>query len=299
MNMILNRRPFAAALVLAAAVLLPHGQTSLSAVDAAGGVKPIETGQRVFTAGHSFHMFVPGMLEELARAANIPNHKQVGKSSIGGSYVYQHWNVPDQLNTLKRALAAGEVDVLTLSPIYLPDDGIENFAKLGFEHNPNIRVTVQEFWLPYDVFDLNYKKKKPEPVNRNARTIEQIRTMHEAYFKTMDDHVRELNKQLGKTVLYVVPVGQAVVALREKIIKGEAPGLKQQNDLFKDEIGHPTVPMQWLNAYCHFAVIYRRSPVGLPCPDPMSKEPGGEALNTLLQNLAWDAVKAHPLSGLN
>ena len=44
------------------------------------------------------------------------------------------------------------VDVLTLSPIWLPDEGIEKFAKLGLEHNPDIRVTVQEFWLPNDTY---------------------------------------------------------------------------------------------------------------------------------------------------
>lgn len=260
--------------------------------------EPIAKGQRVFSAGHSFHMFMPKMLAELAASAGIKDHKQAGVSSIGGSYVYQHWNVADDKNTLKTALRGGQVDVLTLSPIYLPDDGIENFAKLGFEHRKDIRVTIQEFWLPFDVFDVNYKKKKPEPVDRNARTVAELRTINEPYYKSMDDHVRALNQQLGKTVVFVVPVGQASLALRAKIIAGEAPGLKQQNDLFTDAIGHATAPLQWLTTYCHFAVIYRRSPIGLPCPQALRQHPGGEALNSLLQQLSWDAVKTHPLSGM-
>ncbi len=144
---------------------------------------------------------------------------------------------------------------------------------------------------------MNYKKKRPELVDRNSRTVEQLRAINDPYYKSMEDHVLELNQKFGKKVLFVVPVGQASLALRAKIIAGEAPGLKQQNDLFKDPIGHATPPLQWLTVYCHFAVIYRRSPVGLPCP-PELKETGGEALNTLLQQLAWDTVKAHPLSGL-
>ena len=44
----------------------------------------------------------------------------VGVSSIGGSRVIQHWNVPDDKNALKKALTAGTVDVLTLAPIWLP-----------------------------------------------------------------------------------------------------------------------------------------------------------------------------------
>jgi hypothetical protein len=282
-----------AAWILASAWLIGLDQMPASAAEA----KPIEKGQRVFSAGHSFHTFMPKMLAELARTAGISDHKQLGISGIGASYVYQHWNVEDAKNTLKTALRAGQVDVLTLSPIYLPDDGIENFAKLGLEHNPGIRVTVQEFWLPYDVFDVNYKKKKPELVDRNSRTVEQLRSINEPYFKSMDDHVQALNQKLGKNVVFVVPVGQASLALRAKIIAGEAPGLTQQNDLFRDPIGHATPPLQWITAYCHFAVIYRRSPVGLPCPSELMQS-GGESLNKLLQQLAWDAVKAHPLSGV-
>ena len=275
-------------------LLLGVGRLSVGAEEA----KTIEKGQRVFSAGHSFHTFMPKMLTELAKAAGIPDHKQVGTSGIGASYVYQHWNVEDAKNTLKTALRAGQVDVLTLSPIYLPDDGIENFARLGLEHNPDIRVTIQEFWLPYDVFDVNYKKKRPEPVDRNSRTVEQLRAINEPYYKSMEDHARELNQKLGKKVVLVVPVGPASLALRAKIIAGEAPGMKQQDDLFTDPIGHAKPPLQWLTAYCHFAVIYRRSPVGLPCPAELSKAADGEALNRLLQQLAWDTVKAHPLSGL-
>lgn len=288
-------RIFAASAWLIVAVSLA-GRSPLMAQ--AAEAKPIDRGQRVFSAGHSFHTFMPKMLADLARSAGIPDHKIVGVSGIGASYVYQHWNVEDAKNKVKAALIGGQVDVLTLSPIYLPDDGIENFARLGLEHQPDIRVTIQEFWLPYDVFDVNYKKKRPAPVDRNARTMEELRAINEPYFKSMDDHVQALNEKLGKRVVFVVPVGQASLALRAKIIAGEAPGLQQQNDLFTDAIGHATSPLQWLTAYCHFAVIYRRSPVGLDCPPELKKMPEGEALNRLLQQLAWDVVVAHPLSGV-
>jgi hypothetical protein len=264
-------------------------------------VKAVDKGQRVFTTGHSFHVFVPGILNNLARSAEIKGHAQVGVSSIGGSRVIQHWDVVDDKNTAKKALIEGKVDVLTMSPIYLPDDGIEKFVELGLKHNPNIRVTLQEFWLPHDVYDPGYQKKRPEKVDRNARTGEQIRQEHAPYFKSMDEHARELNKKHGKTVVYIVPVGQAVILLREKIIAGQAPGLKNQDDLFTDPIGHVKAPVQALNAYCHYAVIYRKSPVGLPTPNVLTKgkEPlPDEKLNRLLQELAWEAVTSHPLSGV-
>jgi hypothetical protein len=270
------------------------------ALAARGADDPIDKGQRVFTCGHSFHVFVPGILSDMAKGAGIKDHKAVGLSAIGGSFVIQHWNVPEGKNKAKAALQAGDVDVLTLSPIHLPDKGIENFATLALKHNPNVRVTVQEFWLPFDIYDTTFKLR-PMKVDHNAPTIADLRKLHEPYFKSMDAHVRELNKKLGKQVLFVVPVGQAVIALREKILAGEAPGLKEQNDLFTDAIGHAKAPLQALAAYCHFAVIYRRTPVGLPMPAVLGKGMNAEEagkLNRLLQVLAWDAVTQHPLSGV-
>src|SRR5207247_1426431 len=49
-------------------------------------------GQRVFTAGHSFHFFMPAILADIAKKAEVEDHKQLGLSAIGGSRVYQHWN---------------------------------------------------------------------------------------------------------------------------------------------------------------------------------------------------------------
>ena len=260
----------------------------------------VASGQRVFSAGHSFHVFVPRILNDMAKTADIEDHVFVGLSAIGGSRVIQHWNVADEKNKAKQALRTGKVDVLTLSPIHLPDQGIANFTKLAVEHNPRVRVTVQEFWLPFDIYDTTFKRR-PRKVDHNAPTADQLRALHAPYFKSMDEHVKTLNKEFSKPVLYVVPAGQAVIALREKIIAGQAPGLKQQEDLFTDAIGHAKPPLRALVAYCHFAVIYKRSPVGLPVPAVLGKTNPPEAiakLNRLLQQLAWDAVTQHPLSGV-
>ena len=113
----------------------------LNSVHAADEIPSSEIkGQRIFTAGHSFHYFMPPIFTDVAKGAKIADHKQVGTQSIGGSRVIQHWDLPDEKNKVKPALKTGEIDVLTLSPIYLPDDGIEKLAQLGLEHNPAIRV---------------------------------------------------------------------------------------------------------------------------------------------------------------
>src|SRR6478736_954340 len=263
---------------------------------------PISTGQRVFTAGNSFHAwFIAPILQDLAAGAGIKGHEIVGVSKIGGSRAIQHWDVPEEKNEAKAALRAGRVDVLTLACMLQPDEGIEKFATLARAHNPEVRVVLQEFWIPWDKFEWPFQGKESE-VNFDAATTNSLETLHQPYFKTMDEYVVALNARLGKPVVFVAPVGQTVVALRERIMAGQAPGIGKQSELFTDKLGHPQPPIEALSAYCNFAVIYRRSPVGLPMPAVLAKASDlkwrNEKLNRVLQEIAWDAVSRHPLSGL-
>jgi hypothetical protein len=139
---------------------------------------------------------------------------------------------------------------------------------------------------------------QPKAVDHNAATPDALRKIHERYFSEMDELVGAVNKKLGKRVVLVVPVGQAVIALREKIMAGQAPGLKSQDDLFTDPLGHPKPTLRVMMGYCHYAVIYRKSPVGLPVPSALKVAGDVQALNRLLQEVAWDAVTRHPLSGV-
>jgi hypothetical protein len=265
--------------------------------------------------GHSFHAWVARLLEEDARSAGIQDHR-MGVMGLGGSTVLECWDIPHALdnnvpnpkerlkqpekNTAKEVLASGKVDVLTLSPIWMPDAGIDDFAAYGLQYNPNIRVTVQEFWLPNDTYEPVYPldtRKKPV-VDHDAATIPDLQKHYGAYFHDVDEYVRGVNKKLGKDVILIVPVGQATLALREKIVAGKAPGIEKQSELFVDPWGHPAPPLQILSAYCHFAVVYRRSPVGLPMPSELQGKYRNDALNQLLQELAWDAVIHHPMSGV-
>src|SRR5262245_17804944 len=79
--------------------------------------QPPPKGLRVLTAGHSFHVWMPGYLAEMAKLAKIEGHEQVGLSAIGGSLVIQHWNAEGDKQKIKPVLMEGKADVLTLSPI--------------------------------------------------------------------------------------------------------------------------------------------------------------------------------------
>ena len=223
----------------------------------------------------------------------------MGLTFIPGSRVIDQWG--DQENQPKIALRAGKVDVLTLSPIWMPDEGIEKFARLGVEHNPKIRVAVQEFWMPNDTYEPKYPLDIGKKVDHNATVLAELRKKQALYDHDLSDFVRGVNRRLGKDAVLIVPVGQATLALREKIVAGTAPGLKAQWDLFCDCWGHPQVPLEILATYCNYAVIYRSNPLGLPVPAVLAdgRDPDvAYKLNRLLQELAWDAVIHHPLSGV-
>ena len=74
--------------------------------------------------------------------------------------------------------------------------------------------------------------------------------------------------------------------------------MKGQADLFRDPLGHPQPALALLVTYCQFAAIYQRSPIGLPVPSLLKDSPQATELNHLLQQLAWDAVTAYPMSGV-
>jgi hypothetical protein len=288
------RYPAALLAVLAAAPLVSARQ--------AGDKLPagaIDKGQRVFVCGHSFHVFIGGPLTEMAQAAGYKDHVLVDTQFIGGSRTLLHWNLPDDKNKAKAALKTGKVDVLTLSPTTQPDEGIDNFVKLALEHNANIRVTVQESWAAWDSI-LEFPKGKTDKVDRN-KTPEELKKIHEAYFKSSADQIEALDKKLGKKVVFLVPAGHATVMLRERIHGGKVAGLKSQEELFADPIGHARPPLAALVAYTHYAVIYRRSPVGLPMPGVLKNAKNAawdDNLNRQLQEIAWEAVTSHPLSGV-
>lgn len=270
---------------------------SLSSVRAAEAGAP-PPGLKVLTAGHSFHVWMPPLVAEMAKAAGIQGHEQLAISSIGGSQVIQHWNLPPEKNKAKPLLAAGEAQLFTMAPTFLPDPGIENFVKLGLEHRADVRFTLQQNWVPYEDPAIWLSWTKPKSVDRDGKTVEQLRAIHTPYFQMIEGHVKELNGRIPGARIAVVPCGEAVLALRAKVIAGEAPGVRRQSELFTDVLGHPGPHIRALSAYCHFAVMYRRDPAGLPVVSPLAKLPEAERMNRLLQSIAWKAVTEHPLSGV-
>jgi hypothetical protein len=267
------------------------------------GAEPETDGQRVYVCGHSFHVMIAQPLEQMGQSAKLKGHAIVGRAFLGGSTVSRHWGVPDEQSAVKKAIRAGKVDVLTLSPHprILPDPAIGKFTDLLLANNPKGMVLVQSSWLGFD----GQGRGTFGNEDRNQTNLQNLRKVSEPVHQQLRTQIEELAKQYrgkhGRSVVHLVPVGEAVLRLREQVSQGKIPGISQQSQLFRDEIGHPTAPIAVLAAYCHYAVIYQRSPVGLSVPEVLRNAitaNDAEALNRLLQEIAWRVVTDEPLSGI-
>ncbi len=269
---------------------------AFSRIALADGAKA-PAGQRVFYTGHSFHMFVPAMIDEMVKTTGIQGHVRAGAQGIGGSKVIQHWDYPDEKNTAKPALIGGKVDVFTMAAhLLMPDPGIANFVDLGLKHNPNMRFLVQRSWYPFDVAPPAAgapDKRIKDNALRDAAKIEDLEAAMEGWRKQMEAQADDLNKQHGKHV-FLVPVGEAVVKLRAMVAAGKFPGITKQSQLFRDSIGHGNGQIMVLAAYCNFAAIYRMSPVGHKAPERSVTD----EQHAILQQLAWDVVSKDPYAGI-
>ena len=177
----------------------------------------------------------------------------------------------------------------------VPDEGIERFVKLGIEHNRKLRVLVQESWMPWDGW--LPEEKVPNNEARDSRSLDGVKTANARWKGLLEPQIRALNEKLGREVIHVVPVGDAVLKLRDLIASGKAPGIAKQSELFTDQIGHAKSPVVALATYCFFACLYRASPIGLNDPQP-ELDKLSPALKPLLQRIAWKTVTTHPMSGV-
>jgi hypothetical protein len=249
-------------------------------------------GLRVFFTGHSFHMFVPRQFDQLVEAAGIQGHRTVGTQGIGGSRVIQHWELADERNKAKPALATGDVDVFTMAAhVAIPDEGITRFVELGLKHNPQLKFLVQASWYPYDVPD---EGRIRDNAKRDEAKIEDLQAAVDAWRKRLEAQVADLNRQHGRRAVYIVPAGDAVIKLRSLVIDGKYPGVTRQSELFRDSIGHGGPHLQWLVTYCNFAAIYRHCPV----PLKVSADGLDAGQHDILQRIAWEVVSAYPYAGL-
>ncbi len=292
-------------LTASAAILSINATAAPNEYDTLQAASSIHQDMRIFVTAHSFHIFVADRLGPLAKAAGLRLHQPVGRQMIGGSSVKQHWNLPDENNPAKAALTAGEVDVLTMSPNWMvPDEAIELFTDLGLKHNPRMRVLVQVSWNAYDHHGVGspneWEKSRMIHNNedRDTRSLDGLRAANANVMGIVQKQVAVLNARYGRDVIQIVPVGKAVIRLRELVVEGRVPGITKQSELFSDPIGHGKAPVLALATYCNFACLFGRSPEGLDDGN-LELEKIHPDLQPFLQKIAWETVATYPESGVN
>ena len=286
----------AACLALSSCASMPGTSAKVAAIPA---------GQHMFYASHSLMWDVPAPFAEMVKAYGITNHT-LGIQQMGFSRTQQFWDQPEAQSQAKQALKTGNLDDFVMSPMDMPDKGVEEFVKLGILNNPHMRFFVQNNWAGFN--NDGQKAQQSMQLMMTGRlkqwdqtTEEDLKTLNTECEKAFETQVKQINEQIGHRVLFIIPTSQANTELRARIIRKEFPGLDKQSDLFLDQIGHPKPPLVALNVYLHFATIYGRSPVGLPIPTILKRANNpkwDDNFNKALQELAWKTVTSYPLSGV-
>lgn len=189
-------------------------------------------------------------------------------------------------DTPRTMMKKGEVDVcLTVDVNWVENPPLDKWAAVGLEGNPKFRLYQQARFLP----------EKPE--ERDNSKIADVQAVLDKSRKKLEARVDAINKEIGKPVVFIVPVGDAIVKLREMVVDGKFPGVTKQSELFlsgsRGSI-HVEKHANLLTAYCNYAAIYQKSPVGLK----LEIKDITDEQHAILQKLAWETVSQYPHAGL-
>ncbi len=259
--------------------------------------------QKVFHLGHS--LVGPDMPEMLMQLAG-EGHSY--SSQIGwGTPLRAHWepeepingfevhNLPDSSQDAREAIALEAYDSLVLTEMVEIRAAVRYFdsakylhkwIELGRRSNPAMRIFLYETWHTLD--------DKEGWLNRIDRDLDR-------YWEKSVLRCALAYEDQPKPV-YIIPAGQVMARfVREVESRGGVGKIVDRRDLFSDEV-HLTDYGTYLVALTHFAVLYQKSPLGLPftlnkADGKSANSPGPEAAR-LMQEVVWDVVTKYAPTGV-
>ncbi len=266
-------------------------------------LEPPASGLSVYHLGHSLvGRDMPVMLEQLGGAEHSFN------SQLGwGAMLREHWepdmpvkgfeqeNQHTQYRDPHEALAEGSYDAIVLTETVEIRDSIEyhnsqdylrKWATATWAGNPETRVYLYETWHNLD-----------DPEGWLTRLDLDL----DRYWET-EILRRALAHDDVTQPIYVIPGGQVMAAFVRRLEGAGGIGpVKTREDLFSDTI-HFNDYGAYLMALTHYAVLYGRSPVGLPhallkSDGSPAQDPGPE-LAAAMQDTVWQVVSAYAPSGV-
>jgi hypothetical protein len=246
---------------------------------------------RVFYIGHSLQNWtVPTMVASFARASEVRHEFQ---AQIGnGAPLRWQWERPETAEGVnaQTALPSREYDVLVMTEAVPLAENVRWNETAGFfgrflaaarRGNPDVQAYLYETWHSRN--EPNWRRRLGPDLRVWESVVDQVNAAHD-----------------GPDVL-LIPGGQAMAALHDRIGAGDVPGLRSMDDVFHDDI-HLNATGWYFIALVQYATIHRRSPVGLPARTTdrfgaAHPTPPAEAI-PVLQQIAWDVVRRYPRSGV-
>jgi hypothetical protein len=248
--------------------------------------KPVvPKGLRVVRLGNSWHTENCGPICE---AAGIIGHERVSGKSL------HVWG-----EKLHACLECGDVDAVVIGLTDAPPTGpialwpqIPMIVAAGSKNNDQFRVQVQ---MPWGSFD-GRPAQLTAPEQLNDTELDELQTKMDHTRKIQEEWADKINAAAGRRVLFLVPVGDAILALRKMIKAGKFPGVVNHADVYAgDLMPHPGALSIQLGQYMHFAALYRMSPEGLDVKTDFT--PVTPEQTAILKKLAWDTVSKYPYAG--
>lgn len=273
-------------------------------------IPPPEGPLRVYHLGHSLvGRDMPAMLAQLAGEGHEFD------SQLGwGTALRAHWEPLVRINGYRRenahpnhrpahkAIASGAYDALIVTEMVEIRDAIRYFysgdylflwAQAARKANPEARVYLYETWHPLD---------DPEG------WLERLDRDLDLYWEGEILRPALAREGLGGPI-HVIPGGQVFAALvREIEARGGVGNAARREDLFAlnadgtQDMIHFNDLGAYLMALTHYAVLYHRSPVGLPYQlrraDGTAADAPDAELARLMQETVWRVVTNYPKTGV-
>mgnify|MGYP005848875613 CR=1 FL=1 len=270
---------------------------------------------RVFHLGHSLvGRDMPAMLAQLADAGIGPGHGY--ESQLGwGTSLNEHWqggeaikgfaveNDHPRYRDAHEAIGSGQYDAVILTEMVEIRDAIRyhdsaralhRWADLARKASPETRLYLYESWHRLDDADgwLNRLDTDLAAYWEGKLTLPEL-----AMAEDMERPVR------------IIPAGQVMAAFSRAVeAAGGVGNVKDRESLFaRDDQGaldpiHVSDLGAYLVALTHYAVLYQRTPEGLPHrlirADGTSADAPDPQAAALMQRLVWEVVTAYPKTGV-
>ncbi len=263
----------------------------------------------VYHIGHSLvNRDMPAMLAQLAGGG----HRY--ESQLGwGTTMKAHWDGKDingfdvendhpRFRPAHEAVQSGDYDAVVLTEMveiraslryYDSPRHLALWAEEARAARPDVRIYLYETWHGLD-----------DPEGWLERVDADLPRYWEAGI---------LRPALGRLPedarIHLIPAGQALAAfVRAVEAQGGVGSVRDRRDLFaftpegeRDDI-HLGDQGNYLVALVHYAVLYQKSPVGLPhdllLSDGTPAEAPAPETALLMQQIAWEAARSTPLTGV-